>query len=156
MVSIIPWAQIPQCQWHCGIWLGHFCRKFKLRQMMQIQQCHWNKTMGSDPAMSMTLRDSLWHCRILYDTGGSSTKTIIGSHSLPSKGNHSKKKCISKHHIHIVIRKESLKPLWHAQRSHWHHCDTHRGVIDTTVICTAKSLTPLWLFTSSLWGSGYL
>jgi hypothetical protein len=28
---------------------------------------------------------------------------------------------------------ESLTPLWHAQRSHWHHCDMYNCVIDTAV-----------------------
>jgi hypothetical protein len=37
----------------------------------------------------------------------------------------------------------SLTPLWHVQRSHWHHWDIHSGVIDTAVICTAVSLIPL-------------
>jgi hypothetical protein len=65
---------------------------------------------------------------------------------------------------------ESLTPLWYAQQCHWHRCANmtplfsqmiqnttvfnagiwfgctwHSGVIDTTVICTAKSLTSPWL-----------
>jgi hypothetical protein len=72
--------------------------------------------------------------------------------------------------MHVTA--ESLTPLWRAQRSHWHRCDVHSGVIDTAVTCTAESLTPLWrvqrshwlrcvnmtplwLLTSSLPGSGY-
>jgi hypothetical protein len=37
----------------------------------------------------------------------------------------------------------SMTPLWHAQRSHWHRRDMHSRAIETIVICTAVSLTPL-------------
>jgi hypothetical protein len=40
------------------------------------------------------------------------------------------------------LRSKSSKLV--AQRSHWHHCDIHSGVIDTAVTCTTVSLIPLF------------
>jgi hypothetical protein len=42
-------------------------------------------------------------------------------------------------------------PLWLAQRSHWHRCHVHSGVIDTAVTCTAESLAPLSRAQRSHW-----
>jgi hypothetical protein len=42
----------------------------------------------------------------------------------------------------------SMTPLWLAERYQWHCCDLHSGI--------NANMTPLWLWTSYLSGSGYL
>jgi hypothetical protein len=46
-------------------------------------------------------------------------------------------------HMALYLRSKSTKLV--AQQCHWHRCDMHSGVTDTTtsVKCTAVSLTPL-------------
>jgi hypothetical protein len=44
-----------------------------------------------------------------------------------------------------------MTPLWLVQWNRWHRCDVHCGVIDTTVTCTAESLTPLCTSQRSNW-----
>jgi hypothetical protein len=47
-------------------------------------------------------------------------------------------------HLTPLISAESLTPLWHAQRSHWHRCDMHSWVIDTAVTLDII-IARLWL-----------
>jgi hypothetical protein len=47
-------------------------------------------------------------------------------------------------HVTAVHRCHRYSTKLVAQRCQWHNCDMHSGVNDTTVICTAVLLTPLW------------
>jgi hypothetical protein len=40
----------------------------------------------------------------------------------------------------VTYTAELLTPLWHAQQSHWHHCDMHSCVIDTAVQQTLSKI----------------
>jgi hypothetical protein len=81
--------------------LTPFCIWLRIRREIRDNRV---KSLDSAPAMSMLLRDHIPRCQlhrgIPYDTANNSRKRYLSL-----MGNHSKKKYISKHHIHIVTRK---------------------------------------------------